>query len=194
MRSFSMRVALVLLLLSPWRPVKSVAGTGCTCKADKACSCNVGQSVTLDSGFTGAQIAWKKNGGAVTSSVSTSDPGKATVSSLTIGDTGMYVAIEGSDVTKTKAFLVQVHEPVATVRVERVAANQVSLSCIASGSFKELKWKKGDTAVAGGPNYKLALNNAQLIIKDGSANPGKYTCVAVQFDGKEKESKPFELE
>ncbi|XP_037118435.1 roundabout homolog 3-like [Syngnathus acus] len=190
MRIFSMRVALVLLLLSPWRPVKPEAGTSCTCVKDRACSCNVGQSVTLESTpLTANQVAWKKNGNDVTAT-----DGKVTVQSLTSTDAGMYVAIEGTDVTKTMAYLVQVYDPVTTVSVERVAAKQVSLSCIASGPFKGLKWKKDDTAITAGQDYKLGLNNAQLIIKDGSANPGKYTCVAVQFDGSEKVSDASQLE
>ncbi|XP_037118422.1 inactive tyrosine-protein kinase 7-like isoform X1 [Syngnathus acus] len=280
MRIFSMRVALVLLLLSPWRPVKPEAGTSCTCVKDRACSCEVGQSVTLDSGESTDVVTWKKDGADIAEGKATYAGGagkeKATINTLAKEDSGvytakwtsggsitiksftvavapvicqanqvcavtkghsfklpsgissgtgkwakestgvdgkkfaetdqhdlisqadslaagMYVAIHDDDVTKMTAFLVQVHDPVTTVSVERVAAKQVSLSCIASGPFKGLKWKKGDTAITAGPDYKLGLNNAQLIIKDGSANPGKYTCVAVQFDGSEKESPALHL-
>ncbi|XP_049611461.1 hemicentin-1-like [Syngnathus scovelli] len=280
MRIFSMRVALVLLLLSPWRHVKPEAGSSCTCALDKACSCSVGQSVTLDSGESSVKVTWTKDGaeikqGKATYTDGTDDTQKATMTQLTkedsglykatwtsgstqttksftvavapvictvhqvcavtkghsfqlpssltgvvkwgkggaevtdkfedavnkpnlisqadTGAAGMYVAIEGTDVTKMKAFLVQVHDPVTSVRVERVAKKQVSLSCIASGSFKELKWKEGGKPVTDGENYKLRLKNAQLIIKDVPAEAGAYTCVAVQFDDSEKESPTLHL-
>ncbi|XP_068507648.1 contactin-3-like [Syngnathus scovelli] len=193
MRIFSMRVALVLLLLSPWRHVKPEAGSSCKCTESTECSCSVGQSVTLDSGLTAASVVWKKNGEALPETVTAAD-GKVTFPSLTVPDAGMYVAIEGTDVTKTKAFLVQVYDPVASVRVERVAKKQVSLSCIASGSFKELKWKEGGKPVTNGENYQLRLKNAQLIIKDVPAEAGAYTCVAVQFDGSEIASDAFQLD
>ncbi|XP_061151993.1 hemicentin-1-like [Syngnathus typhle] len=280
MRIFSMRVALVLLLLSPWRPVKPE--TVCTCDKDKACVCEVGDTVTLDSAEGTKPVTWTKNGAEIVKDRATYAEGagakqKATMTNLVKEDSGVYTATWKSgnadttasftvavapvicdsnkvcDVTnghsfklpsgissgtakwakqtvgiddqkfvntaerydlisqadsaaagmyvaskdgsndEVTAFLVQVHNPV-TVSVERVAEKQVSLSCIASGSFKELKWKKGGAPVtASGSNYKLGLNNAQLIIQGGPAKAGDYTCVAVQFDGSEKESPALDL-
>ncbi|KAM9791674.1 hemicentin-1-like isoform 1-T5 [Syngnathus typhle] len=274
MRIFSMRVALVLVLLSPWRPVKPE--TVCTCVKDNACVCQVGDTVTLDSDEGTETVTWMKDGAAIADGRATYEAGtqKAKMAKLAKEDSGvytaswtsgktdtsvsftvavapvicdankvcdvtnghsfklpsgissgtakwgkggqpvekkfadadkydlisqadsaaagMYVADDGTN-NKVTAFLVQVHNPV-TVSVERVAEKQVSLSCIASGSFKELKWKKGGAPVtASGSNYKLGLNNAQLIIQGGPAKAGDYTCVAVQFDGSEKESPALDL-
>ncbi|XP_061133961.1 uncharacterized protein LOC133153798 [Syngnathus typhle] len=172
----------------------TVAVDPVTCAANQVCDVTKGHSFKLSNGIvSGDAVNWAKEGASVDNKKFVNAERYDLISQADSAAAGMYVAIQGSDVTKMVAFLVQVHEPVTRVSVERVAAKQVSLSCIASGSFKGLKWKKGDTAVAGGPIYKLALNNAQLIINDGSANPGKYTCVAVQFDGSEKESPALDL-